>query len=146
MDKVIKLFLNSLRCPICRSQVDLINIVPGSGRRSSSNTPLNYGCASNMEHYRFWLPTQDPPPYIANDRVITYENDYYYQIDQTYPPAAGTYYHGDTFIFIRKTDAEHRILDKSPTKSFKYDKPLFDWKKANREKLINKIKTILTFQ
>jgi hypothetical protein len=53
---------------------------------------------------------------------------------------------GHTKITIRDIDPEERILDNVKPKVFKYEKELFDFSKTNRDKILNRIKTILMFQ
>ena len=139
MDKALKFILNSLKCPVCRGQIDLITTSLAFANKTK--LPFNYGCAANNEHYLIWLPTENNPNYILHyDKVVIYEGRYQYEIVQDYPIFPNTQ------IIIRKTDLEHRVSEKDTWKIFEYSKILFDWKNTNRDKVVNRIKTILTFQ
>ena|SRR5258708_148569 len=150
MDKTVKILLNSLRCPVCKSLIDVL-IYP---LRTTGD--YNYCCASNQEHYILSListsgldyPNDLPiDPIINKDRVVVYEGRYRYIIEQWYPHFA--YASSDsveTEIVIQQVDLEHRVIDIVSNKKFIYDKCLFNWSKTNRDRIINRIKTILTFQ
>jgi hypothetical protein len=134
MDKAVKIILNLLRCPVCQSQIDLIDWATPKAK----STSYNFGCAAEYEHYKLWFPHWDSHQ-ISYDVVKVYEGRYRYTIMQRYPITT-------TSIECQQVDAEHRILERILAKEFKYNKILFDWPKTNREKIVNRVKTILTFQ
>lgn len=133
MNSPLKQFLNSLYCPICGGQIDCI----------LNNRQFNYGCASNIEHYRLWIDRTDVfPPIVEYEVVVFYENCLRYLIRQHYKIATVDF----TEINISKTNAENVVIDHIPIKSLTYDKCLFDFSISNKEKMLNRIKTILVFQ
>ena len=137
MDKITKTILNSLKCPICKSQIDLYDY----NQKSSKSTSYNFCCATSYDHYRIWFPHWDFPPKIHYDVVEVYDGRYKFQIDQRYLI-------NRTRIDIWEVDAEHHLInEKSKTfTTFTYQKIFFDYPTTNREKIANRIKTILTFQ
>lgn len=134
MDKAVKIILNSLRCPICKSQIDLYDYL----KKNAKSTSYNFCCSSDYYHYRMWFPHWDLPPRISHDMLITYEGRHKFQIDQRYLISRTT-------IDIWEVDPEHNLVDEQ-SKSFTYQQILFDYRTTNRDKIVNRIKTILTFQ
>ena len=134
MNKAVKLVLNSLRCPICLGQVDLIDYMAPRAK----STAYNFGCATQYDHYRLWFPHWETNK-ISYDVVQVYEGRYLHIILQRYPAR-------QTSIETRQVDPEKRLIDTIPSKVFNYNKILFDWNKTDQLKIINKVKTILTFQ
>jgi len=84
------------------------------------------------------FPHWDFPPKINYDVVDLYDGHHKFQIDQRYLIKR-------TRIDIWEVDAEHHLLDEK-SKIFTYEKLFFDYPTTNRDKIINRIKTILTFQ
>jgi hypothetical protein len=134
MNKATKTILNSLRCPVCLGQVDLIDYMAPKAK----STSYNFGCAVHYEHYKLWFPHWDSNQ-IGYDMVKVYEGRYLHIIMQRYPIT-------QTSISTQSVDAEGSLIDTLPAKTFAYNKILFDWSKTNPAKIINKVKTILTFQ
>jgi len=131
MDPHIKAQLNKLKCPLCKSQIDIYDQKKG--------TIYNFCCVSDYTHYRTWFPHWDWSP-IHYDMVHIYEGKYLYTIDQRYLIKR-------TSIDIYEIDAEGRVKDASKKKSFTYEGQIFfDYPNTNREKIIKRLKTILTFQ
>lgn len=134
MDPIAKAILNSLKCPICQSRIDLLD-----WKDRSDGKKYNFCCSSNWEHYRCFFVHWEPVFRIEYETVIVYEGKHQYRITQ--------YDTQRTEIFIHNVDAENNIIDsrgKGPGK-FEYPKHLFDFAKTNREKLVNRVKTILVF-
>lgn len=134
MDPIAKAILDSLKCPICQSRIDLLD-----WKDVSDGKKYNFCCSSSWEHYRLFFVHWQPVLYIEYETVIVYEGKHQYVVSQ--------YNDNRTEIFIREVDPEHNIIDKrgGPGK-FAYPKHLFDFTKTNREKLVNRVKTILVFQ
>lgn len=87
----------------------------------------------------------DGPPRIEYENIIIYEGRRKYDITQFYDPLNIA---GKTEILVFDVDAENRVVDnkdKKPSK-FVYDKRLFDLSNTNREKILNRVQTILVFQ
>ena len=140
MDPIAKRILNSLKCPVCSGQIDLI----GYDSAKQKSKDVNFTCVYDPEHYAIWLVHWDAPIRLEFERATVYEGRYQYQVTQQHYLAGFPI--NRTNITIREVDPEHRILDNNPTKLFTYQKHLFDFTKTNREKLVNRIKTILVFQ
>lgn len=134
MDKRSKYILNNLKCPLCESQIDLYDFM---GRNSKSQS-YNFCCASNYYDYQMWFPHWDDPPRINFDLVEVYEGRHKFKIAQSYLI-------NQTIIEMWKVDIEHNIKS-NMSKNFTYQQILFDYSNTNRDKIINRIKTILTFQ
>lgn len=134
MNKATKIILNSLRCPICKSQIDLYDFY----QKNSRSTSYNFCCATDPYHYQMWFPHWDVLAKINYDQVDVYEGSYKFRINQKYLI-------NRTIIDIWEVDAEHHFIDEK-SKIFTYDKILFDYSNTNRDRIVNRIKTILTFQ
>lgn len=133
MDPLVKQMLNSLKCPVCKGQVDLMDY--GNQTR---NKKFNYCCVNNWEHYRLFFVHWEPVLRIEYEMVVLYEGRHQYSIWQ--------FENNSTSIFISEVDAENRVLENVDATQFVYNKKLFDFSQTNREKLINRAKTILVFQ
>ena len=131
MDSIVKQTLNKLKCPICKSQIDLMD-----WSIKYSIKKYNFCCVDNWEHYCLYLVHWEPIIRIDYEKVIVYEGRYKYEIMRS-----------DicTDIFTSRVDIEHNILQDSP-KLYSNAKRLFDFSNTNKEKLLNRIKTILVFQ
>lgn len=144
MDKAAKIILNSLRCPICKSQIDLIDWTRANMPRTS-----NFSCVSVPDHFGIWFVHWDGPPVIERETVIVNEGFYQYKIVQksnfVFANNHTTVSHL-TELLISDIDAEQRLIEGSVSKFLRFPKHLFDFQKTNKEKLINRIKTILVFQ
>jgi hypothetical protein len=128
--------LNSMRCPICGGQIDLVG-----WKVKQPTRKYNFGCVANWEHYRFFFVHWEQPPRIEYETVTLYEGRHQYVIIQ-YDS------NGDNNIeiFIYEVDAENRIIDTKKPSKFSYSKKMFDFAHTNREKIVNRVKTILVFQ
>ena len=133
-DPVAKAFLNSLKCPLCQSRIDMLD-----WKDKSDGRKYNFCCASDWEHYRCFFVHWEPVHRIEYESVIVYQGKFKYVMTQ--------FDDQHTEIVTHEVDAEHRVVDKrgGPGKiSFKLH--LFDFAKTNREKVTNRLKTILVFQ
>lgn len=133
MDPIARQILNTLKCPLCQSQIDFYIV-----NNSHNMYRYNFGCVVDWQHYRFKFDYSDILFKIEYETVMVYDNNYLYNITQ--------YCDNRTEIVINTVDAEHRIIDNKKKILFNYDKRLFDFTKTNQEKIINRIKTILVFQ
>jgi hypothetical protein len=142
MDPALKALLNSLRCPICKSLID-------GGKVAAY-------CVANRDHYdiRIVSDSGSPlwiavPPKIVIESVRVYDKKHKYDIFQSYSCTINNSFitNDSTIVTIWDIDAEGRVLynlEKNP--SLSYSKKLFDFQKTNREKIFNRIKTLLVFQ
>lgn len=139
MDPAVKRFLNSLRCPLCKGQLDLLDW----SETRKKDTQYNFYCVYEPEHYAVWCLHWVIPPQIESERVILYEGEYQFVVSQQH------HYQGPqtcTTIKMSQVDPENRVIEGLAPKFFTYDKHLFDFTKTNKEKILNRIKTILVFQ
>lgn len=102
-DKHIKLILNTLKCPICKGQVDLYDYL----KKTAKSTQYNFCCSNDYEHYRMWFPHWDAPPVINYDVVDVYEGRHKFRIDQRYLSKTGI----KTTIDIWEIDAERHLVN-----------------------------------
>jgi len=135
MDPIAKQILNSLRCPICKSQIDLLD-----WKNPTGSPKYNFSCAADWQHYRLFFQHWDYPYRIEYETVWLFEGRFLYSVTQKDG--------GDTEITLLDIDPENRILDgqKDKKPSFTYNKHLFDFTNTNRDKLLNRLHTILVFQ
>jgi hypothetical protein len=140
MDKIAKQILNSLRCPVCGGQIDLISWT----KLERKPKDQNFSCVYDPEHYGIWFVHWEQPVRLEMERATVYEGSHQYQVFQQHwiNGARAT----STKVVISEVDPEHRIIETKDKKVFQYDKHLFDFTKVSREKLVNRIKTILVFQ
>lgn len=139
MDPLAKKILNSLKCPICGGQIDLLSYNKPTSRKGN-----NFGCVVDQMHYALFFVHWEDPVRIEKEVVWLYEGTYLYEVVQEHyflgRPIPGT------DIYMKPVDPEHRVLDNVKPKYLHFNKILFDFTKTNREKLLNRIKTILVFQ
>lgn len=145
----IKNFLNSLKCPVCQGQIDIV---------SNKKSQYNFGCSNNYLHFTFFINDRSTATYdqdgeiinpmIEQERVIVDRDSFRYEIIQNY--ICLTPDEIDTIIYVNKIDAEGNVIDydgKFPIhKTFSCNQILFDFQNVTKDKIINRIKTILTFQ
>jgi len=139
MDKLAKQVINRMRCPLCRGQLDLLDW----REVERKDKDYNFYCVFDSEHYALWFLHWVQPPILETERVILYEGSYQYTISQVHHYQAPQTL---TTIKLSKVDPENRVIEGLQPKFFTYDKHLFDFQKTNREKIVNRIKTILVFQ
>jgi hypothetical protein len=95
----------------------------------------NFCCVNNWEHYCLYLVHWEPIIRIEYEKIIVYEGRYKYEIIRD---------DNCTKIFSSNVDIENNVLNNA--KLYSSDKKLFDFSNTNKEKLLNRIKTILVFQ
>ena len=132
MDKVAKQFLNSLRCPICSAQIDMIAV------RAIDFS--NFACVKDQYHYNFYYQYLRAPYVIIQETVRLYDKDRLYEVFQSCDGSLSTE------ITVKYIDKEFRVIDKKKVLNFRYDKKLFDFSKSNKDSILNRVKTILVFQ
>jgi hypothetical protein len=138
MDPIIKQTLNALRCPICQGQID-----------SYPYRDYDFACVLNHEHYQIALPHDSLPfPQIRGEKVVIYERQLQYTVKQVYLTIGQLGIPRNiTTITVRSVDPEFRVIEtKEPSKSSTFHQKLFDFANTNKEKIINRVKTILVFQ
>jgi hypothetical protein len=122
-----KEILNSLRCPICKAQVD------------GNNYSIRFYCVYVRDHYNIWLKDGA----VKRETVNIYDMSKLlkYEITQSYENNSTK-----TNILLENIDAEGREIFTFDEVSYKADIALFDFKNFNSEKALNKVKTFLVFR
>ncbi len=132
MDKAVKQYLNSLRCPICFGQIDMIEkrLIDGN----------NFGCVNDNYHYNLFYQYWKQPFGLIQEIVRIYDKDHLYEVMQS---SDGNLF---TEILVKNVDKEYRVIDKKKILQFRYDKKLFDFSQSNKDSILKRIKTVLIFQ
>ena len=123
--------LNSLKCPICKAPIDIC---------SKRTMIYNYGCAINADHYSIYLVNWEPIVRIETETVNIYDKNHKYSISKLYN-------FGDisTVISVYETDLENRVIFSFKEKRLVLDNSLFDFNNFDKDKALNRIKTIFVF-
>lgn len=129
MKPLAKQLLNSLRCPICNGQLDLIDIY------KPERNGCNFTCVIDSSHYSIFLNHWDEPAKIEREALSVNENNLSYKIIQDYKPLFNS-----TLINIQ--DLQDPGI---PSKKITIRNKIFDFNKINKDTIINQIKTVLTF-
>lgn len=133
----LKKLLNSLKCPLCKMSIDIID------SRLLGYREYNYGCASNLDHYTVSIMRNDLNIYfLFKEMVNVYDKNHKYQLTKKYDQISSNI---RTEILVLKIDQEKRVQFSFKNNSLILDKELFDFSKLNVDKVIERIKTILTF-
>lgn len=127
MDRRTKLLLNSLHCPICFSQIDY----------NSGDRVFNYACVNNSQHYQIDIPIDLPPPLILKEQISIDHENIKYVVSQSLI---------NTIVLILPIDLEGRIIEGFTQPPIQLPYYLFDFQRTDRDKIINRIRTILTLQ
>lgn len=122
----LKETLNSLRCPLCNSQID--------GRLHS----IRFYCVSNSDHYNVWLKDLKVKRETVN--IYDFNKLLKYEISQSYFDS-----YNSTKVLLERIDAEGREIFTFDEISYTTNINLFDFRNFNPEKAVNKIKTFLVF-
>jgi hypothetical protein len=138
MNRQLKDFLNSLRCPLCQGQIDGFDWAPVGAYAS------NFGCATANNHYKLQITNVQESFQLNRETVEVCGVEFKYIINQTYflknKPVQFTN------ISVRDIDPEQRLIDKLKRKEISFDKIMFDFGKTNKEKLLSRIKTVIVFR
>lgn len=135
MTYLLKKLLNSLKCPICNTSVDIINY------NIRTRQDYNYGCAANNDHYLILIKNNDLDiPCVLTETINVYDVSHKYQLTKRYQNLSVK-----TEILIFNIDAERRVIFNFKNNILTFDKELFNFSKFNMGKIIDKIKTILMF-
>lgn len=100
---------------------------------------FNFCCANNWEHYHLWFEHWEPALLIIDEQVIIYEGNHKYIIYQEND-------NNKTEMYIYKIDPEGNLIGNVNPKRLFFNRKLFDFSQTNREKIVNRVKTILVFQ
>jgi hypothetical protein len=138
----LKSLLNPLKCPVCKSKIDL-------AAPSSKKGGNNFACVTDNAHYGLFIVHWELPVRIESETVKVYDHKYLYEIDQfhtlTIPNRKATK-SNETIIFIREIDKNRNIVKHGKIDQLQFSQILFDFQNTNQEKIINRVKTILVFQ
>lgn len=132
MNPEAKKLLNSMGCPICKSQLDLV------GFQRIASKDYNFYCVNEPHHYGIYLNHWDIVPVIHSEYLSVSEYPYKYNI---YQYLIGTI---KTSIGIWEIDLEGNI--QTTVKKIEFSGKMFDFNNSNTEKILNRIKTLLVFQ
>lgn len=135
MDKYIKSFLNKMRCPLCKSQLDIIE----------KYKFYNFACATDSIHYAICLDGNYVPTILLREKVTLNYEHLQYILNQDYFNDGNV----NSSIMTKKIDAEGRVLDiseniKTEIYTFKYK--IIDCQNTNQKKIISRLKTVLLLQ
>lgn len=132
---VLKVFLNTLRCPVCGGLIDMFE-----GR--AVRRRFNYACAADYKHYGIYVNVELSPPFIEEEVLEISDKNHMYMIIQFHDQFLNKHMCNiDSFDI----NGDGNIVGSSKG-HFSFHKTLFDFKNSNKVKLLNKIKTILVFQ
>lgn len=139
MDPVIKQFLNSLRCPVCKGQIDLID----SKNLKQQFKVYNYGCAQNYDHYV--INYFNAHGYrLEKEMLHIHDASHRYEVRKSYTVPGSKLI--EVILSVFKTDAEGRVKDDVHLKSLSFKTDVIPFNGQGSEKMLNRIKTILLFQ
>lgn len=125
MDSARKDALNRMKCPICGGQIEGVT---------------QFHCVLSKTHYKFVIVEDIFPISITHEYVSVNDGRKQYYIIQT---------PNETEIYVHQLDGNYEIISPDKTKpapkSFKFDQKIFSFSETNREKLLNRIRTIIVF-
>jgi hypothetical protein len=127
-------FLNTLKCPICKGQVDIY---------TNRSTIYNYSCVYNYLHYRLCIAELNNFLIIERAKTTIYDNFKKIDVENIYNMLGVFLY---TEIFIYPTDAEQRVIQNGKDFHINLTNQLFDFSKDSKDKILNRVKMFLTFQ
>jgi hypothetical protein len=130
MDPEAKKLLNSLKCPLCKAPIDLIEY-------SSARKGYNFACAINIDHYLIDLIYD--PLMVNVETVNVYDHKHKYEISKFYKDGI------KTSIKVYETDLESRVIYSFKEKKIVIDIDAFNFAAFNAERAINRIKVIFVF-
>lgn len=119
--------LRYLRCPVCRGQVEGI---------------VSLHCVYDKNHYVASSTPEEEPFRINSEDVEFIDKSKLFFISQRY--WTGHVPVTQTSIVVQSVDAENRVIGEIGKLFF--NKILFDFQKTNKEKMLNRMRTILVFQ
>lgn len=129
----IKKFLNNTKCPICKSQIDMIE-------SKSVSYLCNFGCASNSDHYMLKLEDFFDLPKLTHEVLHIYDLKHKYKIIKLYfGPKI------ETVVKVYETDPEGREQFSFKEKKVEVDFDAFNFSNFNREKALNRIRNLFLF-
>lgn len=128
----IKSILNKLQCPLCKGQID--------GVYKSFTKVQKFWCANVKNHYEITFVEDLIKTELIN--LYNYQELLNYEIVRDCD-------NNNTVSFtirMRQIDAEGRIIFSFEDKVFTTSIDIFDFKNFNKDKALNKIKTVMLFQ
>ena len=134
MTNAAKKILNDLRCPVCRSPIDITGYPVFS-------TTYNYGCADNYDHYLLSVITSVGCSKIEKEQVHVIDSKHKYQIFKTYHPKGNK-----TEITAYQIDSEGRVIFSFKNNKLCLEQEIFNFTKFDVNKAIHRIKTMFVFQ
>lgn len=97
-------------------------------------------CAFTKTHYNLNINSEVTPFEITSETVKVNDGRKQYMVHQT---------PDKTEIYLFQLDGDYRVIQPDKSKPYPmikaFDKKIFNFSQLNREKLVNKIKTIIVF-
>ena len=125
MDPVLKAFLNSIKCPVCGGQIEGVT---------------RFHCAFSKNHYNLNINTDVTPFEITYENVKINDGHKQYMVAQE---------PNKTEIYVFQLNGDYEVIQPDKSKPYPiagtFDKKLFNLTQTTREKLLNRIKTIIVF-
>jgi|SRR5208282_1449590 len=131
MDPILKKIVNTLKCPICGSQIE--------GLEGA------FYCVYNREDYCVYISHYDDIIRVERESIMIFEGTRLYHVLQVYEEDKNNW----TEFYIFPIDAEKRLIEGKADENYligTYEQSLFDFQDTNREKILDRLKTILVFQ
>ena len=136
MNPAARQILNKLKCPICKSPIDLMSYTAQPNRKG-----YNFGCAQEPDHYAIWFVHWDRKNSLEKESVHVYDEKHKYNIVKDHLPTLI-----QTQIYVHDIDPERRIIPSHKETKLIIEQDVFDFNEFDSEKAINRIKMIFIFQ
>ena len=126
MNKVIKQYINSIRCPLCGGQIDGFFY----------EKEWKSYCVKYPLHYALYFVNTT----LISEVIEVHQEFKLYSIMQYYVPSI------ETHISCISTDIDGNIIEGDWVDILNRDNILFDFRNVNKQQIINRLKILLTFQ
>lgn len=114
-----------MKCPVCGGQIEGVS---------------KFHCAFSKQHYNIVINDDVIPFTIVREHVRVNDGHKQYYIIQSA---------NETEIYVHQLNGDYEIIPPDKTKpapkSLKFDKKIFNFLQTNREKLVNRVRTIIVF-
>jgi histidinol phosphatase-like PHP family hydrolase len=133
MNPTARKFLDTLRCPLCNSLIDLLE-----WKQSIANSvKFNFCCSQNWEHYCLYFQYWKIPFFIEYERVCIFLPGIEYDILQSNSLQK-------TDVNFYQTDLENRIIAVAQ-QPVTYQYLLINFQESSQEEIVNRLMIIMTF-
>jgi hypothetical protein len=137
MNPLTKKLLNSLRCPICKSLIDMLP--------TKISKRYQFGCAVNNEHYAIRLNNGD----IERELVSFFDSKHKYVLLKSHYDGIISVSEGsitDMEINVIDIDLENRVVEGNKIKVIDVNSESFDFRNFNIKEVVYKINLLFLFQ